>query len=497
MRCIDIGSDTALFFDDRYIAESEGICIIPKEAERCGKILEGDRPWEPYGTILPVVIRYDNRYYLYYTAPQKNYQLGIKERHTCLAVSGNGLDWEKPELGLFDICGTRGNNVALPGCVGTVFIDPNNTQGAPFWWIGNGEENPLWKETEGMVYQPGKEGGVYLFNSRDGIIWNRAAKKPVLPFWCDTLNQCFWDDHLNKYVAYVRGWHDTYGRVVCRCETESLLKTPWPYKIDPDRSRGPRGLFGPVGSELPVVMHTDNDDPPDSDLYTPLVHKYPWAPETYLAFPPLYRHYPDKTENIPNPNSWNTRGGVSNDGPIASELAVSRDGVHWKRFRRAYIRQGIIGEQDGGGDIRMGLGMIREGKYITQYYMGKGYPHKLRKEPPFTAVFRARQRLDGFAAARFSNDGGWIITPYLKFRGDRLAVNTDCGARGEVWMEIQNTQGTGIPGFTLSECISADRNDTEQEIRWRSGAEVSSLQDKPVRLRIFARSADLYGFRFG
>ncbi len=523
MKIIEIGSSRRLFGNYELVDDATNIELVAMEAERDRKIVEGDKPWEPYGVILPVTVQYNGTYFLYYTAPQMEYFANnrnvMEKRYTCVAISEDGQSWRKPEVGIFEVCGTRKNNVVMPACLGSVFVDPNKTNGAPYWWIGNGAESTVWPETAGMCYTGGSnpEGGVYLFSSKDGIHWTRAQKEPVLPFWCDTLNQCFFDEDLGKYVAYIRGWHEKYGRVICRCETVSLTENRWEYVIEHDRGTGPNGLFGAVRSELPIVMHTDENDPPDSDLYTPLVHKYPWAGRAYVAFPPLYRHYPYvedengnsnselSSSNLTNRPSWqqgvalsdrDERGSVRNDGPVQSELAFSSDGKYWKRFRVPYLRQGFIGEQDGGGDIRMGLGLIRDGKRIIQHYMAKGYPHKFRDIPPFSAIYRCRQRLDGFVAARTDTSGGELMTPPLKFRGGRLTLNIDCGARGEAWVELRDKTGDPIPGYTFDECISIDRNDTDQKVWWKNGPDLSRLQDCPVRLCIRMRSADLYALQF-
>ena len=43
-------------------------------------------------------------------------------------------------------------------------------------------------------------------------------------------------------------------------------------------------------------------------------------------------------------------------------------------------------------------------------------------------------------------DGGWLVTPPIEFAGPRLLLNIDCGAMGEVWVELQDETGKPLPG---------------------------------------------------
>ncbi|MBI2438415.1 MAG: hypothetical protein HYV36_06345, partial [Lentisphaerae bacterium] len=64
-------------------------------------------------------------------------------------------------------------------------------------------------------------------------------------------------------------------------------------------------------------------------------------------------------------------------------------------------------------------------------------------------------------------------------------------------VEIQDDHDRPIPGFTLAESVSVDRNGIAQEVWWTGGPDVASLAGKPVRLWIKMRGAKLYAFQFG
>ncbi len=494
---IDVGDRKQLFIDERFIERGRGISLVVNPPEKREIALEPSENEGRHEFQISTVLEADGRYLMYYMTFLSEAPVGLRKSAwhvTRLARSDDGIRWERVPVGLIDVGGGTGNNIVMAGAVGTSFLDPKETDGCRFWWIGHMNENPWWGESWGAVFGggPDKEGAVYLCRSRDGICWERVPE-PILPFWCDTRNQCFFDPRTNRYVAYLRGRPGGHRvRVVCRAESEQLAG-PWPYQADRGREPGPHGLFGWIDSELPVVMAPDELDPPATGLYTPNVHLYPWAQDAYLAFPETYRLRDDQGSF-----GRDERGQPVNEGPLDIALLTSRDGVAWQRFREPYVRLGRIGEIDG-GTIYMGLGMIRRGDELWQYCAVSPCTHHGRHlSLPGTdgGIRRLVQRVDGFVSADAGPDGGEITTPVLRFSGDRLRLNCDCSALGEVWVELQDPGGDPIPGYSLSEAVSVDLNGVRQEAWWRHGPDLGRLGGQPVRLHIRLRSAKLYAFQF-
>ena len=349
--------------------------------------------------------------------------------------------------------------------------------------------------------------------SEDGLRWTMVPD-PVLPFACDSNNQCFYDRRIGKYVAYLRGWApkgyqyydgaDGWGwpeesldwrRVVCRAETSSLTEKPWPFRRNPVRPTHPRyGMYGQLMDELPVVLRADELDPDPCDVQTSAVHQYEYADDVYLAFPCFYRYYDGFASH-----GRDHRGTRANDGPLEVQLAVSRDGVSFDRFREPYVGPGRIGEPDG-GTLFGGIGMIRRGDDLYQYYMASPDTHNgpvvARASHKPRSIMRVVQRLDGFVSADVGPEGGSITTPLIEFEGNRLELNIDCGAAGEAWVEILGEDGKPMEGYDMDEAVSVDRNGVAQEVWWRRGPDVGTLARRPVRLNIKMRSAKLYAFQF-
>lgn len=351
-----------------------------------------------------------------------------------------------------------------------------------------------------------ERGGLYLFRSRDGLQWELVPGLPA-PFLCDTHNQVFYDARRSHYAAFLRAFPRLGGpnrnkRCVARTEMTDLLQMPWPHK--PSSQNKPEGEYDYpyIQDEMPIVMAADKDDPPRTDLYNPAVHLYPYAEDVYVAFPSMYRNF----DHMPS-YGRDLRGIGSNTGLFETQLAVSRDGHTFQRFREPYVRSGFIRDRKGFegeldcGMIMMGIGMIRSGDRLFQYYYGSGRLHggaSVAEENAFpgSAVFRAVQRLDGFVSLDTDHTGGEILTPKLKFAGNRLYLNADCAGLGEIWVEIQDADGTAFPGYSMDEAVSIDRNGTAQEIWWKNGPDAGGLAGQPVRLRFRMRSAKLYAFQF-
>ncbi|MFC1453185.1 hypothetical protein ACFLSJ_07590 [Verrucomicrobiota bacterium] len=502
---LEAGDRKQLFIDDRFVDSSQGLrrCVNPPS--KAGVVLEPIPEEEGPRVSVASVLEVDGEYRMYYGlyVPVDWVRRDWPEiphwaRHmACLAVSGDGIHWERQRAGLFDIGRGKTNAIVMPTAMGTVFQDPRRTRGSRFWFMGHLSENPWWEESKGAVYRLELEGrkvagALHLCHSPDGIHWKRV-KEPIVPFWCDTRNQAFFDHRLNRYVAYVRG-REKGLRVVCRGESPELDSVPWPFEVKPGTGESHRGMYAGMNSaEWPVVLKPDEQDPPQTDIYTPNVEVYSWAEDVYLAWSPLYRHY-DGFDS----RGRDHRGQYPNDGPVETQLSVSRDGIRWHRFRRPYVGLGAVDEIDG-GTIYMGLGMIRKGNEIWQYCSGGRSTHGNYEDHPDwpTAVIRLVQRLDGFVSLDAGPEGGELVTPPLVFSGSRLKLNIDCGAMGEAWVELLDEEGNALPGYTLQDSVPIDRNGVAQEAWWRNGPDVRPLAGRPVRLRIKMRSAKLYAFQFG
>lgn len=426
---------------------------------------------------------------------------GVEDDRVEVHVSEDGVHFEDRDTGL-EYRGHR--NIAVPEATatGNVLIDPN---AAP---------ERRWKYVSGFHDQ-----GTYVYTSPDGWRFERYPTS-ALPMHVGSQANVFWDDQRGTYVGYHRSdcralSSGETSREWVMTETRDLLG-PWPLEPTKNedieealrsmRLRDPQPWFmdnGPLTPggfciEFPTAFAPlDSLDPIATDIYVPKAVKYPWAPDTYLAFPSMYFHYWEDGPEARRVLGSEERGLGS--GPIETQLEVSRDGVHWKRYPRpAYIG---IGEHAGYNVVQAyaAHGLVRRGGEIWQYYFGtEEYHSSLQAGDPRRGVFRVVQRLDGFVSADTPYDTtGILVTKPFTFEGNRLVLNIDTNATGYAQVGFQDESGNPIEGFSLDDCIYINGDFIEKEVEWLTrGFDVSELEGRSVRLVFRMRGSKLYAMQF-
>jgi hypothetical protein len=173
------------------------------------------------------------------------------------------------------------------------------------------------------------------------------------------------------------------------------------------------------------------------------------------------------------------------------------------KLNRPYFPMGLPDEWDRWLAM-MGVGMVRRGNSLFQYYWSSGRMHDsgiLRPEydkdlQPRGGIGALRQRLDGFMSADFAYTGGTLTTPPMVFSGTHLRLNVDSGGMGTAFVEIIDAQGKPIPGFTRAESEEIGGNFLDAPARWKGNADLSTLRGKPISLHVSARGTKLYAFQF-
>jgi hypothetical protein len=477
-----------LFIDDAIIDTYENINFTVNPPEVGERVIEVEGAFRKHVTIIEDE---DGKIRLY-TALNNDY-LGV-------FISEDGINFTAPDLGSEYI---DRRNIVIPEPVGTgtVLIDPN----AP--------PESRWKYISDYHRQ-----GLYVYTSPDGFTFKRWPQA-VLPFRSGSQNDIFYDDQRHLYVGYHRTdiGRTPAGRTLrmfVLTETKNLLD-PWPFTpINPERRREIAETIplqdiqpwyldnGPLtpcnfGIEYPVIFAPDYSiDLLTMGIYNPKAIKYPWAPDTYLAFPILYFHY---YEGDPGRQILYTRRG---GGTTETQFAASRDGIHWTRYPRpTYVG---IGRYDG-LDIAqtfIAQGMVRRGDEIWQYVFLDSDFHGPRPDNVERSlerrVYRLIQRFDGFVSADAPYEKyGTIVTRPLKFKGDRLVLNIDTDAHGYAIVALCDRDGNPIPGYTFEESVYINGDFIETDVEWlHNGSDLGELEGKVVRVSIKMRGAKLYSMQF-
>ena len=109
---IDIGDRRELFVDGYLIDRLTGAQLALHAPQPREIVLEFDQPWEGLYSGYTTILKAGDVFRLYYRGmPAARHTLDTEV--TCVAESRDGIQWTKPKLGLFDVQGTKDNNVVL------------------------------------------------------------------------------------------------------------------------------------------------------------------------------------------------------------------------------------------------------------------------------------------------------------------------------------------------------------------------------------------------
>jgi hypothetical protein len=479
---MEIGSRLELFVDDALIESLGGAARlelhrpVPREI-----VLSTDAPWEGNASSYQSVFQDGNVYRMYYRGG--HYKHGgkpaeVREPHPwvlCTAESDDGITWRRPELGLIEWEGSKANNIVLDPAMMADF------GGCPAHTAVFKDANPACPPDQRykIIAYGNKPNGLYALGSADGLRFRVLSGKAIQTVGAfDSQNLVFWDAIRGEYRMYHRGFNGEV-RDVLTAVSQDFLNFPEP-------------------------QYLQYPDSPTMALYTNQVQPYYRAPHLFMGFPMRYcdrgwsgpmLDLPGAEERAARATSHPRYGTTVTDAVFMS----SRDGRSFRRWSEAFLRPGP--KQSGSwvyGDNFLFWGMVETGSVFgdapreISFYGTESY-----WEGGATSVRRYTLRVDGFVSATAPYAGGEVLTRALLFTGGSLALNLETSAFGSAQVEIQDADGTPLPGYTLAECppIFCDR--LRQTVRWQTcGSDLRALAGRPVRLRFRLQDADLYAFQF-
>lgn len=454
---VQLGSRRELFVDRHLVDSIEGARLALHRPRREGAALRfADRPWEGMYSGYVTVLMDGPEYRMYYRGMPQHDTDGSNREITCVAESKDGIAWTRPNLGLFEVGGTKENNVVLAG------TPPYSHNFSP--WIDTKPGVPAderYKSLSGT-----HAGGLGLFVSADGFDW-RLEKKGALTskeFAFDSQACAFWSDSEQQYVCYFRTWKDGM-RWISRATSRDCLE--WDDTVDMD--------YG---------------DTPPEQLYTNMTNSYYRAPHIYIALAQrFFRKSALPAERVAELVPDRRSRGWCSDVALLS----TRGGAHYDRtFMESFIRPGPNARDWASRNNTAGWGIVPAADNDRWMYVYR------QSDPaqPTGHVTRYSLRVDGFASVSAPFAGGELITKALMFAGKRLELNYETSAAGSLRVEIRDADGQPIPGFTLADAAELFGDEIDRTYAWKSGPDVGSLAGKPVRLRFVLKDSDLYSFRF-
>jgi hypothetical protein len=172
-------------------------------------------------------------------------------------------------------------------------------------------------------------------------------------------------------------------------------------------------------------------------------------------------------------------------------LLTSRGGAVYDRtFMEGFLVPGIGPENWVSRTNYPALNVVQTGDHEMSFYVNQNYGQ------PTAHLRRYSLRLDGFASLRAGYDGGEVVTRPMIVEGNALLLNFETSAAGGIRVEVQDAEGTPLPGFTLDDAVETIGNEIERPVFWTHGSDVSSLAGRPIRLRFALKDAGLYAMRF-
>ncbi|MHC4529457.1 MAG: hypothetical protein ACYS29_16405 [Planctomycetota bacterium] len=445
---VKLGSRKHVFIDDALLDSKhdlEFVCNPPRNRQELNF-------WPERSAWRPSVVDIDGKIYLY--APES---YGSDKGNTNLRISADGLNFTKPNLGLYEFEGSTDNALVISH--------------RPLYANFFRDLNPMARpEAKYKMTAWLSNRGVYLYVSPDGIHWRRN-ETAMLPIISGGDAETYWDDQRGLYVTFLR--RDTghytkenpgHGRAEVYFDTREVFKT-WPFKKLKKPYFHTFSLPCPTGEGLTLFKENKT-----GQVYRSRAIKYPWAPDTYVAFPWRFKA-DDETRRV--------------------DLGVSRDGLNWRFFAD---QKWYAEPPEGAEEVLSMYGLIRRGDEIWQY-IDEGGAHGSTRGRSKTRVYaRVIQRLDGFVSLDAGKETGIAVTRPLTFEGDKLVLNVAAAGKGLV--EIQDEEGKAMPGFSMADCDPIETDSIRRVVSWKGGSNVAALAGKSVRLKFELQNAKLFALQF-
>jgi hypothetical protein len=460
-----------LFLDDVIVERSEGLKRTMHRPIKRGAVLEPDQPWETsLQTRCAPVWDEKQRLFKIWIITSTNIP-GLAG--TSYAESKDGLLWTKPALRLRELNGSLENNF-----ISVVAGDE---------WPQNGIENVVIDRDDPDPQRRYK--GFYGVSGRrpmvspDGIHW-KLLDTPVLPS-SDESNLSYDREHKTFIATLKRS--GPFGRAHAIWTSNDF--TTWKdtgvvfHADEMDKNRARKNIAARLAN--PKLQQPVQNRPADynADIYNFAIFRYE---SLYIGMPAVY-HATGKLE-------------ANTDGFHLIQLACSRDLRTWTRLGD---RQPFIGPSPASPEAwdRTQLlppsAPVVRGEELWFYYTGIKYRARPESaDEKAGAICLAVLRRDGFVSLVAGASGGQLTTKSLIAPGGRLSLNVAAHDGGQARVEVLDGDTQPLPGLGLKDCVPVKGDAIDQDVRWKSGADVSQLAGQVVRLRVELKNADLFSFQF-
>ncbi len=479
MSAIDLGSRRELFVDSHLIDQLKKTSLRLHEPQPREIVLQHNTAWEGQFSLYHTIIHDGDRYLLYYRGWQEPSQPAVY----CVAVSDDGVHFERPQIGSHAWHGNQQNNIIFDQEPYTHTIAPfiDTRPGVP--------AAERFKALSRFLTEPDSQGkrdaALHGMVSGDGMNWSVLDGEPLITDGkFDSQNVGFWSEAENQYVAYYRTFSVHEGMEE-------------PYRGPTTTAKSLRRIKRAVSKDFihwepGVIMdyRQGGRQAPAEEFYINQTRPYFRAPHIYVALPARFM-----ANRVAITEAEAAEMGVHETQLTACSDAcfmTSRPGETWyeRTFMEGFVKPRIGADHWSARCNYPVDGVVQTGPEEMSLYVCEHYAQ------PKNQVRRYSLRLDGFASVHAPHSGGEFTTKPIVFAGSELELNYATSAAGSLRVEIRDEAGKPIPGYCLREAKDLFGNRITGRAVWKQGSDLSALAGRPVILRFVMGDADLYSLRF-
>ena len=470
------------FLDTRQIRDIRDAELRFHTAEKHGGPVLVARPGREEGvSVYGSVLHDGERFRMWYQSLTSGSRRG-NPYAVAYAESTDGVQWDRPELGIVEENGSRKNNlVKLRGHGPSVMdLGPDAPPDKRFLGIAVGY-TPILGVPEVLEHEvTRKHHGYWMYYSADGIDWRVYPSPDCAIFHHMSDTACFiYDPYRQRVIGSVKleprvRLFDRRSVTISTAATDNL--TEW----EPPRL---------------AVFPDELDDRMAVERGCRFAEFYGmglFAQRDYLiGFPEVYwvegELHPSQSAGI--------RLGFHGKAEI--QMAYSFDGFAWHRTvpRKPFIPLGRTGDWDD-GFLTMQSSTVEVGDEVFCYYTGIRGGHSNKAGTDHPAIGLAKIKRDRFASIA-SEARGMVEVYHGRPAGRQLVVNGRTGRDGDIRIELRRPGGKGsapVPGFTATECTPIRGDNVRLGVTWQARSWNDLSPDENLVIRFHLTNAEVFAY---
>ena len=473
---INLGNNREVFWDS-YLVDEEKTTAFQRlmHPELKSECFVFDKPGEEDISFISLnILKDENGLYRLYYIPY-NWNEGSEHRNVRVAISEDGINWERPNLNIFEHPELEQNNIVFDHSDWLFVFRDTNPDCKP-------EERykavtPYYNTIDGVTHLE-----LWSYVSPDGFHFNILG--PVADDTeghFDSLNTVLWRD--GKYYCYFRSLHDKDGNDVKWWDTNFIRDIRVKYSTD--------------FINWTSAKHLNYDDGNDFALYNNDIYPYERAPQLLVGFPTRYINKGEWSQNTEQLASAENKKNVIAVQEERAGLCVtdglfmcSRDGENWHRFTEAFLPPAYENEDNWVyGDGYLAYNLVDSGK--QNYYLYSIANSRSLNKNRVLNCYEIRK--DGFACYMADGTERTLVTKPLVFNGKDLHLNFSTSAFGYIFVDVLDEEGNEL---SKKQSFEIYGNTIDRKVCFADGTDFAEFANKPVRLRFRMREAKLFALKF-